>query len=580
MTGGPIRVGDKTTGGGVVVGGGGNTVTDFGIPIVTRQDIALCCGGPQKFIEWCTGNDSGPGREWIIEGCKLTCGHFAISSDPTFSIEDTVGGGGGSMSQSARSDVITPMLASANPVMAAPHRLAHDGQPLTDYVLRYIYPDLHDTPVRDVSYKATLSNGECRVGTLSKTGHASLEQVAPRPVDVEYQHDAPDDDDDAIIDARVRVYQALLAIVTQTRIDFANDWKEWESAGTLKRRLLEWLNTKEGQVKGTRDWVVGTAETVWQAAVLLNSADLEVKEISAMVMTGQWEALDQKIADWRALGEKVLKQASEAKELVFLIFHDDKMQQMFPDFAERWWLAIPPDERQELQARFGTQIAIDLAISVLLAAFTAGSAGAAYGGAKWAASVGRVGAKVAKLLDELMEGFRSLAKVLRLRKRKLVETGRTADAGGVIESRWQGTVRGDKVDLPGVKTRKVDHTKRDRAEQARLLREFDSKDRKKFLQEVSLDSGKIKALKDAGLSDEDILKIQNGGVPKGWSAHHKLPLDDGGTNSIDNSVLMKEDPFHQAITNAQKSLTGSMPVGETKTVDWPEIPGFVYPPRP
>ncbi len=45
--------------------------------------------------------------------------------------------------------------------------------------------------------------------------------------------------------------------------------------------------------------------------------------------------------------------------------------------------------------------------------------------------------------------------------------------------------------------------------------------------------------------------IEDGLVPDGWQVHHKLPLDQGGTNDLENLVLIKNDPYHKVITNEQ-----------------------------
>jgi uncharacterized protein len=75
--------------------------------------------------------------------------------------------------------------------------------------------------------------------------------------------------------------------------------------------------------------------------------------------------------------------------------------------------------------------------------------------------------------------------------------------------------------------------------------------------------------------------MRNGERPRNnWQVHHKLPLDDGGTNAMDNLVLIKNDPYHLTITNAQAELTRGMTAGETRTLDFPIVPGVVYPPAP
>lgn len=74
--------------------------------------------------------------------------------------------------------------------------------------------------------------------------------------------------------------------------------------------------------------------------------------------------------------------------------------------------------------------------------------------------------------------------------------------------------------------------------------------------------------------------IKNGKSPPDWQVHHKIPLDDGGTNSFDNLTLIKNDPSHKVLTNAQFDLTRGMKVGETRTVEFPVSNGIVYPPKP
>lgn len=84
-------------------------------------------------------------------------------------------------------------------------------------------------------------------------------------------------------------------------------------------------------------------------------------------------------------------------------------------------------------------------------------------------------------------------------------------------------------------------------------------------------------LKNAGFSDVDILKIQNGYVPDGWQVHHKIPLDGGGSNSFDNLVLIQNEPYHKVITNYQNSTMRGMLEGESKTVKWPIPNDDIYP---
>ncbi|MDT8759075.1 hypothetical protein MZO42_10230 [Sphingomonas psychrotolerans] len=148
------------------------------------------------------------------------------------------------------------------------------------------------------------------------------------------------------------------------------------------------------------------------------------------------------------------------------------------------------------------------------------------------------------------------------------------------EGIYRGTVRGQSVELRGVDAVPVNYVKRDRTEYAALRRDFDSTVRGDFLRDLAGDPAKVDALRRAGLDQTAIDRIASGRVPQGWQVHHKLPLDDGGTNSFDNLVLIKNDPHHIALTNAQRSLVGDLAVGQSRQVDFPVPRGFVYPPAP
>ncbi len=142
---------------------------------------------------------------------------------------------------------------------------------------------------------------------------------------------------------------------------------------------------------------------------------------------------------------------------------------------------------------------------------------------------------------------------------------------------YKGTLRGEEVELKDVEVREIQYTKRDDESRTKLRKNFDSTERKKFLQATANDPVKVKELKSAGLSDKDIAKMKYGEVPDKYNVHHKLPIDDGGTNEQDNFVLIKKEPQHKTITNHQNKVTRGMEAGDTRIVEMPIPPGFVYP---
>ena len=164
-------------------------------------------------------------------------------------------------------------------------------------------------------------------------------------------------------------------------------------------------------------------------------------------------------------------------------------------------------------------------------------------------------------------------------KGKVDDFFRSAPASG--GDTFTGTLRGARVELPGVAVRSISYTKRAPDELRALRNAFDSTERAGFVRSLANDPAKVAQLRRAGLTDDNIRMLADGKIPQGWQVHHKLPLDDGGTNDYSNLVLIKNEPYHKVITNAQNAATRGMTEGETRLIEqWPVPPGFVYPPTP
>ncbi len=183
------------------------------------------------------------------------------------------------------------------------------------------------------------------------------------------------------------------------------------------------------------------------------------------------------------------------------------------------------------------------------------------------------------------------------RDANVLEARRTGGGGGSASSDFTGRLRGQDVTLPGVKTEPLTYTKRAEADAAALRRQFNGKarflgtrnnpgpvieNRANFLKDLANDSTKEASLRAAGIDDAGLARMRQGNVPDPdvWQVHHKLPLDDGGTNAPDNLVLMRNEPYHKVITNAQDTMTGNLSPGETAQLpNWPVPDGSVYPPQ-
>ncbi|WNJ94326.1 S-type pyocin domain-containing protein [Vibrio ruber] len=142
---------------------------------------------------------------------------------------------------------------------------------------------------------------------------------------------------------------------------------------------------------------------------------------------------------------------------------------------------------------------------------------------------------------------------------------------------FTGRYKGEEITLKDVELKNINYIKRDRGEYETLRSQFNSSVRKDFLKSLTNDPVSLKKLKEHGVKDSEIAKLSQGKVPRGYQVHHKIPLDDGGTNDFDNLVLIRNSPEHSVFTTYQKQKTTSLSVGESHIVQWPSPNGKVYP---
>lgn len=137
---------------------------------------------------------------------------------------------------------------------------------------------------------------------------------------------------------------------------------------------------------------------------------------------------------------------------------------------------------------------------------------------------------------------------------------------------YLGKTRGNAVLLKDIKLVNINYVKRSQKDALVLRKEFNRKAKKSFLEDLSI-SQEAKN----HFSPEVIARMREGGVPEDWQVHHKLPLDDGGTNAPDNLILIKNEPFHKALTNFQLNVTKGMRAGDQKIISWVIPQGKIYP---
>ena len=179
----------------------------------------------------------------------------------------------------------------------------------------------------------------------------------------------------------------------------------------------------------------------------------------------------------------------------------------------------------------------------------------------------------AKNIDEIAIPFRQSDKLLwetnSLRKYVLSEDSFSIfNKFGVLDS----SVDGVKY-LPDFK-----YIKKTDAELESLREAFDNGVRADFVKNLA--SENIDDLKKLHFTDIDIKNMNNGKVPTGFEVHHKLPLDDGGSNSFENLILI-QDNYHDVFTFYQNTFTKTNKFLDDgyAVVDWVIPTGQVYVPE-
>lgn len=100
--------------------------------------------------------------------------------------------------------------------------------------------------------------------------------------------------------------------------------------------------------------------------------------------------------------------------------------------------------------------------------------------------------------------------------------------------------------LAGFTYQRVDYTRKaDRAQYKAERAEFDRKMRSNWLRDIG--KSRSPELLAAGLSQQDVDRMcTTGKAPDGYQVHHRIPLDDGGTNDPNNFILIKDNVEHRA----------------------------------
>ncbi|EMH4162081.1 HNH endonuclease [Pluralibacter gergoviae] len=137
---------------------------------------------------------------------------------------------------------------------------------------------------------------------------------------------------------------------------------------------------------------------------------------------------------------------------------------------------------------------------------------------------------------------------------------------------YLGKYKKSHVMLEDINVTRLDYLRREREEYLALRKQFNNTVRPNFLKSLS---GHPDAL--STFDANDLFRLAKGNVPVGWQVHHKIPLDDGGTNAFDNLILLQNSPYHSALSKAQAIITKDLPYNGSREVLWPSPKGVIYP---
>lgn len=140
---------------------------------------------------------------------------------------------------------------------------------------------------------------------------------------------------------------------------------------------------------------------------------------------------------------------------------------------------------------------------------------------------------------------------------------------------YLGKANGKQRFLEQISVVKIDYLRRKRDDYQALRKQFNNSVRPDFLKLLATDPESLIRFTPAQRA-----KMAKGKIPiRGWSVHHKIPLDDTGTNDFHNLVLIRNHPEHTVFTNAQRRIVNELEYGQSKSVYWPIPTGKIYPQR-
>ncbi len=268
--------------------------------------------------------------------------------------------------------------------------------------LELVYDDKEETAAGKVPYRVEFSDGSQKSGVLNAKGWACLEDCPNGEATVIFGDEAerqsaeqrlPDlyrqlaasldtaaaemakkseqlaaqADVQQISDSFRQKVDAQLAELTAQREQF-NQQQIWQQA------LQTGQDYTQGLSQGTASFMDDLLDFSGLMA-FLEEAEISLSLLLEAIMTGDVDALEAKLAQWRARGENGLKATGEAMEMLILLLKDEYVRALLQSLPLRYLDALPKDKLAEIAGYMHSRVSLDgmLEMSLVLLAALVGS---------------------------------------------------------------------------------------------------------------------------------------------------------------------------------------------------------------
>ncbi|WP_412495724.1 hypothetical protein [Shewanella chilikensis] len=268
--------------------------------------------------------------------------------------------------------------------------------------LELVYDDKEETAAGKVPYRVEFSDGSQKSGVLNAKGWACLEDCPNGEATVIFGDEAerqsaeqrlPDlyrqlaasldtaaaemakkseqlaaqADVQQVSDSFRQKVDAQLAELTAQREQF-NQQQIWQQA----------LQTGQAYTQGLSQGTASFMDDLLDFSGLmafLEEAEISLSLLLEAIMTGDVDALEAKLAQWRARGENGLKATGEAMEMLILLLKDEYVRALLQSLPLRYLDAIPKDKLAEIAGYMHSRVSLDgmLEMSLVLLAALVGS---------------------------------------------------------------------------------------------------------------------------------------------------------------------------------------------------------------